>query len=62
MYIINHTGISVGNTVHLEYRILNVRKRSKLSRYNTKIYVSCAQSCNRLSGMCANVTITNSGL
>lgn len=59
MYIINHTGISVGN---LEYRILNVRKRSKLSRYNTKIYVSCAQSCNRLSGMCANVTITNSGL
>jgi len=41
---LNHTGISVGNTVHLKYRILSVRKRSKLCRYIEKL-------------VCANVTL-----
>jgi hypothetical protein len=33
----NHTGISVGNTVHLKYRILTVCKSSKLCRYIEKV-------------------------
>ena len=34
---LNHTGISVGNTVHLKYRILSVCKSSKLFRYIEKV-------------------------
>ena len=43
-FYINHTGISVGDTVHLKKRMLSARKRSQLYRYIGKV-------------VCANVTL-----
>ena len=52
--ILNHTGISVGNTVHLKYIILSVRKRNRLCRYIGSVRnraiscLECAQTyCHR---------------